>query len=455
MSSIEKNLEHKVFDFLNNNKIPAGSTLVVGLSGGPDSTALLLSLCSYSEQFNFRILAAYINHGMRESAQLKNDDSFVRDLTDRLKIELFTLKIQPGEILDVSIEQGRSSEEVARSYRYRFFNEILERNINSYLLLGHNLDDQFETILMRFLQGSGITGLKGIPHKNQSILRPLINCRKKEILKYLSDKNQMFRIDPSNDENNYLRNNVRNRLLPLVEEIFPGYEKSLKIQEKRFTDLEDLINKEISLLNCSYNDGSCSVLLDDYNSAHDQIRISLLFKMFDYCYDGLIKGFRIRERFFQAVLSKKIEKNRVYAKGHGIQIYSDKNSLIVASVNNIQSGYFFIINDSSLIIDNLFRLCIGANQKIRIEKSSNSPLIIRSFSDGDFIEISGKNLSIKEIFKKWNVKNTDKNIIPILVDSEGIIAVLGEFWGYKNIIRNKKINIGEKFNILYLGIGTI
>jgi tRNA(Ile)-lysidine synthase len=455
MSSTEKNLPDKVFEFLNTYNIPSDSTFIVGLSGGPDSTALLLSLCHLRQKSECNIVAAYVNHGMRDAAQLDDDDDFVKGLTDQLKVELFSLIVNPGEITTVSEEQGRSSEEVARAYRYRFFNEISDKFKNAYLLLGHNLDDQCETIMIRFFQGSGISGLRGIPHQNKNILRPLIHCRKTEILSYLSDNNQNFRRDPTNDENNYLRNKVRNKLVPLVEEIFPGYVKSLAIQETRFTAIEDYIETETNRINYSLNSGSCSVSLDEFNSAHDRIRLHLLFKMFDHCYNGNVSGFRVPERFFLAALSKKLESDRVYAMAYGVKVHTSKNTLIVSATINEQSGYYYLLTDHKTNIGNHFCIHFGDNGTVSIEKKADSPLIVRSFFDGAYIENSGRNVSVKNLFKKWDVKACDRNTIPLLMDSCGIVAVLGEFWGYKNIFRNKKINSSEKFNILYLGVEKI
>jgi len=455
MSSIEKELPDKVHEYLIKNNISSGSTFIVGLSGGPDSTALLLSLCSLAPLNNYKIIAAYVNHGMRNELQLLEDDHFVKELTEHLDIELYTLKIKPGEIRSICSDQGRSSEEVARVYRYNFFNDIVEKFENPYLLLGHNLDDQLETIITRFFQGSGISGLKGIPDQRTNILRPLIHCRKVEILKFLYDKNQNFRRDPTNDENEYLRNKVRNKLIPLVEEIFPGYLKSMKMQMKRFSEIDNFIEIETELLNCSYGHDSCSVDLETFNSAHNQIRLNLLFKMFDYSYKGNISGFRVPERFFHVVLSQKLEKERVYARAYGIQIHTDKNSLVLSAADNLQSGYFYHLTDTATDINNLFRIQFGNNETVRIEVVRDSPLIVRSYSERDSIQINHKTMKLNELFKTWNIKLSDKKLIPILVDSAGIVAVLGEFLGYKNIFRNKKNNFSEKFNILYLGVGKI
>ena len=125
MNSIEKRLPDKVLEFIGENLISDESVILVGLSGGPDSTALLLSLYQIKNQLNFSLKAVYVNHGMRDASQLVKDDQFVSELCLKLEIELFTETVAPGVIAEISQKERRSSEEVARNYRYTFFNRIL------------------------------------------------------------------------------------------------------------------------------------------------------------------------------------------------------------------------------------------------------------------------------------------------------------------------------------------
>ncbi len=455
MNSIEKRIPQKVLEFLTKENISPNPTLVVAFSGGPDSTALLHSLNSIQDLFTCSIKAAYVNHGMRSEDQLMKDDQFVRDFTSHINVELFSLHIQSGEIAEISSKEGRSSEEVARTYRYSFFDKILSKYENSYLILGHNRDDQYETLISRFFQGSGISGLKGIPHTNKHILRPLIFCRKKDILQYLTLSAQTFCIDPTNEENDYQRNKVRNTLIPLIEEIFPGYAKSLNTQEERFLSLEDFIESETDKVACHYKTGSCSVQLDSFNRAHSQIRSKLLYQMFDHCYRGGKQGFRVPGRFFQSLMITELEKNRVYAKSYGIIVHTDDKSLIYSVVNNQQEGYFYTISDKNIEVPGKFYITLGNSDAVKIERICDSPLIVRSEVHGDFIELESKRESIKNIYKRLNVRPEHKNLIPLVVDSSGIIAILGETFGYINIFRNKKNIFSQKFNILYLEIRKI
>ena len=455
MNSIERNLPVKVLEFLENNNISEESVIVVGFSGGPDSTALLLSLNSIRKKMGIHIIAAYVNHGMRDRFQLEEDDAFVKRLAEKLDIELVIRVLPPGKISKISREQGRSSEEVARELRYDFFHSILDQHNDSYLLLGHNLDDQFETMIVRFFQGSGISGLKGIPHRNDRILRPLIGCRKDEILSYLHEIQQDFRIDPTNQENDFLRNNVRNNLIPAIETIFPSFERALLSQEKRFHEIDTYFKGQSEAVSMKFLSHDCSISINEYNKASHFVRLNLLYKMFDHSYRGVVKGFRVPEVFFNPLISGNLERNRIYAQAYGMRIQTDTKSLIFTSLESEESGFYYILDEPYNTIAGIYIVSAGGKETIEIEKESQSDLVFRSFFEGDTISISGREIQLKALFKKWNVLQSKKNLIPIIADSLGVIAVLGEIQGYKNIFRNKTANSAVKFNILYLGISKI
>lgn len=455
MNSIEKRLPSKVLEFIGENHISDGSVLIVGFSGGPDSTALLLSLYQIKKQINFSLKAAYVNHGIRDASQLKKDDSFVSELCLKLGIELFIETVAPGVIGEISRSEGRSSEEVARDYRYTFFNRILDSFPDSLLMLGHTMDDQMETLITRFFQGAGFGGLKGIPGRNGRILRPLIQCRKSEILKYLKEEKQSFCTDPTNLENDYLRNSVRNTLIPVVESIFPGYVKSLKVQQKRFLEIDELIAKQSDELGCIHSGSSSRVPLILFNKAHSSIRLNLLYSMFDNCYRGGVKGFRVPERFFKPLLSGLIIVDKQYAAAYGIRIYTDTEHLIFSAAGYLNTGFFALLQSKKTIVPGRYIVEQGDVTGFPIEKAETSALVFRSIQDRDFILLNNRKKMVKSIIRDWKIEDEIINLIPVLEDSYGISAILGEFAGKENIYRNKKINSSGKFNILYLGVRRI
>jgi tRNA(Ile)-lysidine synthase len=199
-----------------------GDLVLVGVSGGPDSVALLYLLNNLKQEFKLKLHIAHLDHGLRKDSL--RDRKFVEELAKKLKIPVTTALINVKEL------SGRGSlEEIARNARLGFLFKVA-RNIKAdKIALGHNLDDQAETVLMRIVRGSGLYGLSGIlPSRNiggYRIIRPLIGTSRKEIETFLRRKKIKPRIDASNLEDIYFRNRIRNRLLPLLEK---DYNKNIR-----------------------------------------------------------------------------------------------------------------------------------------------------------------------------------------------------------------------------------
>jgi tRNA(Ile)-lysidine synthase len=198
-----------------------GSTVVVGVSGGVDSIALLHYLLSIKHRWNLFIIVAHVNHMFR-GKDSEDDFEFVLDLCEEKGI-LFE-----GEHIDVpkfAMEHGLTPQVAARQCRYHFFHKIMEKHRAYSLALGHHGDDQMETIMMRLVRGSYITGLSGIPSKrpfgNGMIIRPFLVLTKKELEDYVHKEKLSLRVDPSNFSDKYARNRFRHHVLPALKEENP------------------------------------------------------------------------------------------------------------------------------------------------------------------------------------------------------------------------------------------
>lgn len=191
-----------------------GDRLVVGVSGGPDSLALLYLLNSLKKEFNLRLQVAHLDHGLRKGSP--KDLAFTREIARKLGIPF-----SAGEVKLKELAGKGSPEEVARNARLAFLFKVARENKTRKIALGHNLDDQAETVLMRLIRGSGLYGLSGILPKREihgyQLIRPLIEIKRSEIEAYLKRKKLKPRIDPTNLKDLYLRNRIRNRLIPLLE----------------------------------------------------------------------------------------------------------------------------------------------------------------------------------------------------------------------------------------------
>jgi len=196
--------------------------IVVGISGGPDSLALLYLLNNLKKEFRLRLYAAHLDHGLRKNSQ--PDALFCASLADKLKIPFFTTRVNLKEL-----GQKGSLEEICRKARLIFLSRIAKETNADKIALGHNLDDQAETVLMRILRGSGLYGLSAILPKRvingAEIIRPLINIRRREIQAYLKKIKIRPRIDETNLKDIFLRNKIRNKLLPMLEK---GYNVNIR-----------------------------------------------------------------------------------------------------------------------------------------------------------------------------------------------------------------------------------
>lgn len=200
-----------------NDLIRKGDRILLGVSGGPDSVALLYVLNSLKKEWRLSLRVAHLDHMLRKDSA--KDKEFVESLCRKLKIPLVTAQVNIKEIA----KRG-SLEEVARNARLGFFFKAAKDIKAKKIALGHNLDDQAETVLMRVLRGTGLYGLGGISPKRKiagyEIIRPLIGVRRHEIEAFLKQKRIKPRRDPTNRQDIYFRNKIRNRLLPLLEKEF-------------------------------------------------------------------------------------------------------------------------------------------------------------------------------------------------------------------------------------------
>jgi tRNA(Ile)-lysidine synthase len=179
------------------------------VSGGPDSTALLRALVGIGA----RPFVLHVDHGLR-GEESRADAEFVRGLCDGLGLEC--------EVHEPALEAGSGLQERARRKRYELAGELAESMGASCIATGHTADDVAETVLMNLARGAGARGLAGIPPVRGEIVRPLIEFRRTDILGYLDSLGQGYRTDPTNATGKYTRNRVRNEVLPVLEELYPG-----------------------------------------------------------------------------------------------------------------------------------------------------------------------------------------------------------------------------------------
>ncbi|MDA3955338.1 tRNA lysidine(34) synthetase TilS, partial [Oceanispirochaeta sp.] len=160
--------------------------IIAAFSGGPDSTALLFLLKRFQKDFGYDLEAAYVNHGIRPLSETSIEDNSVKKLTLDLQIPLHIKKLSSGLLKQYASRKHCGLEGAARLFRYRFFKKLQTLSPpGSVTALGHNRNDQEETIIMRLFSGAGLDGLKGIPESREALIRPLIHIDRDSLIQYL------------------------------------------------------------------------------------------------------------------------------------------------------------------------------------------------------------------------------------------------------------------------------
>ena len=200
--------------------IKAGDTVIAAISGGPDSVFLLDLCLKLRKRHPFKIIVAHVNHRLRGRAS-DLDEQFVRQFAAKNNL---ACKVK---ILD---EIGKGNlEEVARNFRYEFFEQIRKKHHASWILTAHHRDDNIETVLFNLARGSSLNGIKGMRTCTEArhLLRPLLKISKTEILKSLHRKKIKYRLDSSNCDNRFSRNLLRNKIIPLLRRINGNFGSNL------------------------------------------------------------------------------------------------------------------------------------------------------------------------------------------------------------------------------------
>ena len=234
-------IEIKVAEYAKEHNLCAkDDAVIVALSGGADSVALLRILLSIGVQ----CCALHCNFGLR-GAESDRDEAFVRNLCTQLGV---LLKVKHFDVAKYEQEQKVSTEMACRELRYAWFDEERALQGAKAIAVAHHYDDNVETFFLNMLRGTGIQGLTGIRAKNGYVVRPLLCVKREEIEAYLKELGQEYVVDSTNLENDFKRNKIRNVLIPTLNELFPDYEAGMMRTLQNLQGCNDFIR--VLLRNC-------------------------------------------------------------------------------------------------------------------------------------------------------------------------------------------------------------
>lgn len=277
-----------------------GDHVVVAVSGGADSVALLLCLNRLAREWHLTLAVAHLNHRIR-GREGDADEDFVRRLSADLQLPFHSESI---EVKKQAIEGKHNLEELARQKRYEFLRRTARRLGAQKVAVGHNMNDQAETILFRLIRGSGIEGLSAIhPIVDGLVIRPLLECRRVEIVEYLKRKGADYRDDSTNADMRHTRNRIRMELVPYLERLNPKLAETLareaSLSRETWSFIEGEAKAALDRL-CRKVDDGISMDLCGFESLHPALKKQVLRQALKECL-GSLRG--VTSKHIDGILS--------------------------------------------------------------------------------------------------------------------------------------------------------
>lgn len=415
---------------------------IVGVSGGPDSMALLYLL----HRHNYNPVVVHCNYGLR-GKQSDQDQKMVEQICMLWNLECVAVKLEKESYKAGNFQQW------ARNQRYRVFRELKKEFQAVAILTAHHQDDQIETIFQRILRGSGISKLTGIPAVSGDLIRPLLEVTKSQIIEFVEEMNIPYRIDGSNEESTYARNFLRNRWFPFLEDIFPGWRTNILSLSKRAEVHQHLVEYVASKVQSDPQ----SFRRSDFNSLNEKLKPVVFKALFDKTLNnqainkGLLNQIDAIQKL-QTGQSIDISDTHKLQRDRDLYVFisksGNKKSLTDSyfSESELRKGILLkhisiIIQSSSTILDQN-RLTLDA-ENVRF------PVTIRKWRTGDKFQplgMAGTQL-VSDHLTNRKISSVRKTEAMVLESFDGMIAAI-IFPPDKKRIQagtiSEKVRIGEK-----------
>ncbi len=389
----------------------ADRPLGIAVSGGADSVSLLRALLTVFGAERLRVIT--VDHNLREKEASAGDAQFVATLCARAGVPCTTVVFARGDVLRTVAQRGRGVEEAARFLRYRAFDDFVTREKLTALCLAHNQNDMLETLLMRFLQGSGVEGGFGIARRRGAIVRPLLALSRADIESYLRSLGQDWRTDATNDDTRYLRNQIRKKLLPLLDESFAGWKTAVvRGAEKAFDD-QAALQARADVCSWARDGDALWMSAAAFFAEPRAVRRRILFNAFNQCGGAE----RFPYRVVRTVLDWSADENHAVCAGdREISVLSGRIMVKKRENKATESGFLAILNGDGGVVR-----------------------VMRSVQSGDRIHMKdGIMKSVRDVFCDWHVRREDRARIPLVQDvslpGQPIVALLGAELGYSDWI---------------------
>lgn len=395
--------------------------VVVGISGGADSVALLHILVS----LGYKCIAAHCNFNLRGDESFR-DEQFTIDFTKRLQVPLCKISFETNKYAQ---ENRLSVEMAARELRYRWFEELLNTYDADAVAVAHHRDDSVETLLINLTRGSGLTGLTGIKPKNGNVVRPLLCVSREDIYAYIENNGLEYVTDSSNSSDIYTRNFIRLKVIPLLEEINPSVKASLARTANHLYDASLIYNhsiEEARKVIIQNNRLSISVLLSFPAPA------TILYEM--------LKPYGFSRTVCESIFTvlDKDSGKIFYSSTH--RLLKDRSDLLIDVLSG-EDNRAYLINLEDDNVDLPVELkpeIVVIKEDYQIEKDKkfayfdfdklSFPLVLRHWQEGDWFVpfgMKGKK-KISDYFNDKKFSLFDKEKTWLLCSGQDVIWIVGE-----------------------------
>ncbi len=419
----QKHIEQK-FPFLKKEKI------LVAISGGIDSVVLTYLL----SKLEYHIALAHCNFKLR-GVESDKDEVFVQNLGKQLKIKTFTTSFDTEKEAQ---KRGISIQMVARELRYQWFEELMKKHSYSYVLTAHQKDDVLETFLLNVIRGTGLSGLVGIPEQNGAIIRPLLPFSREEIKAFAVENQLKWREDQSNASLKYSRNKLRHQVIPVLQEINMGLDKTFERTIKNLKETQSIVEDAVAKVKkevVQENADSVSISIENLNKlACPKAYLFELLKSFSFTeWDDVAhlleaqtgkqvfsKTHRIlknREELLVTPLKSTIEKTYYIEKGQGkievpIQMEFEYQQLVFDGKTKETPFSEWLLDVDFMLFD---------AEKLMF------PLELRKWRKGDYfypIGMKGKK-KISKYFKDEKFSQYEKEQTWLLCSEDAVVWIVG------------------------------
>ncbi len=421
------------------NMLSQGNHVLIALSGGADSVCLLKILHKLMDEYEINLSAIYIDHNLRPD-ETPFEITFCKKICDSLSIPFITKTI---DVVSFAKSEKINKQEAARELRYRVFYETAHELKIDIIALGHNIDDQAETMLIRLFRGSGTAGLAAMPPVRGNIIRPLIEVQRSEIEAYLDSQNTAFVMDSSNLTDRYLRNRIRHIIMPEIKKINPAASKTISRtsdiyrDEERYFDI--LVTK--SLMKMISRKGEQTIEL--FIAPMGILDIVILRRVLRRAIDAT-KGLRgisfVHIEDILSLLKSGKSGDRILLPNN-IRVIKKYSVLTITSEEPKRlDSYILEIPGKIYLKESLITLSAELMEISEAEGVGDAkitaiinadkltfPLAIRARKDGDFFYPFGfgKRKKLQDYFVDEKIPRDERDIVPLLVNNDEIVWVVG------------------------------